>query len=501
MAAGTQNPRGLPEFREGGSCSLQPPRDTEGSDRRGDRRRVPRGRAGARTGLPVARGGRHPGGADGTPGGETWRDPRRGRHPEAPGAHWNQERPGARHGGKDSEGPRGPQAGSGGRPVSRRAFQRKGEGISAPEDRRGGARNKTLAERRFPLRGIGGGKNPGSSETALRRRPADDDEGHEGLCSRPVQGHRFDGSGSDRRIRGRPQGRTGDLRRHPVFKRGPEPHRSLHDAERHDQGLRVKRSFHQAGTDQEGRRSGRGPHGLGDRPQRHPVRPSGGHEGCERRGPRARRELDPGHPEGRGGQGADGGGQDERDPREDHEVNGLRRLRRRGPRHRGGLRGHGDQAAGDPGHRKGAARPRDLRLQHVLSGHQRALQGLPETGALHRSPLLLSREPHAASGDHPGAENVGADRGDGRRFFPRHKEAPHRCERLLGLLHDPLGLRVPRRGPALPERRRRSPGDRRGPDGIRNARRPHHPSGRSGSRCGGPCPYDHADGLPLSFQR
>ena len=148
------------------------------------------------------------------------------------------------------------------------------------------------------------------------------------------------------------------------------------------------------------RRRGGRDHGRGDRPghrlRRHPGRPQGREAGVRRRRASTKaREVTQGQ---LGGLVAkekitqeDADRQLEEIARPHHGRHRLRGLRRRGLRDRGRARADGDQAGGLRRARRGHARPRDPRLQHLVAVHHR--DGARPRSARTRSAASTSSTP------------------------------------------------------------------------------------------------------------
>ena len=119
------------------------------------------------------------------------------------------------------------------------------------------------------------------------------------------------------------------------------------------------------------------------------------------------------------------------DPRPDHPGPVLRRLRRRRLRDRGRARAAGGQAGGLRRARRGDARPRDPRLEHLLAADHRDRPGDVPARQGGRPALLLSGIDDAAGRGRARRAHVGRDRGrapstSSRRFARRRSAAPTR---------------------------------------------------------------------------
>ena len=147
-----------------------------------------------------------------------------------------------------------------------------------------------------------------------------------------------------------------------------------------------------------------------------------------------------------------------------------RRARRGGPADRGDRRGRRGEEAALPGRRRGAARARRPRLEHVLDPDHRAGRRHGAARAGDRHALLQPRADARARRGDPRRADLRRDRRGDRRPRPRPREDAGRGERLPRVRLEPDPDAVPQRG------RVRADGGRRG------GRRRSTPSRSSASR-------------------
>ena len=132
-----------------------------------------------------------------------------------------------------------------------------------------------------------------------------------------------------------------------------------------------------------------------------------------------------------------GAGADRGDPRAHPRHDLLRGLRRRRLRDRGGAGEDRDQAGRVRRARRRHARPRDLRIEHIVAVDHRDRRSDAAPGEGHRLSLLLPGFDHAADRDRRGRGDRRGDRRRGRHLRPGDPQAADHLRRGPGVRRQP----------------------------------------------------------------